>query len=73
MSAKRDKLRRELQADFTFEEELRTLNAEVPTPSEDLISAAQSPDARLEEGRVLIPRPDAGGASNDAPPAVDFP
>lgn len=78
MSARRYRTRSELQADIAYEEELRairggehrTLNVE-PRTSNSEREEFSAAIPRQEEGRVLIPRPDAGGARrNDAPPAV---
>jgi hypothetical protein len=67
MSGKGLKLRGELVADLNYREEVGAVGEHaLPTP--DLISAVHS--RQDAAGRVLIPRPEAGGASNDAPPAV---
>ena len=67
MSAKRN--RSEWQANENYREALREVWGGEPIASGHEISAVPHVTA-AEEGRVLIPRPDAGGATNDAPPAV---
>ncbi|MCX6922870.1 MAG: hypothetical protein NT154_06615 [Verrucomicrobia bacterium] len=65
MSAKRFKLGSELRADIDFAEEVQGLESNVQGPSEIedfcIIHGA-------ENGRVLVPRPQAGGAMFGAPP-----
>ena len=78
MSAKRFKSRSEINAETARREELRTLNFEPRTLNEEMISAEIHPVSpggvriETEEGSVLIPRPDAGGAVTEAPPAVSL-
>ncbi len=63
MSAKRLRLRRELRAKLDFEEAMRDAAREI------LADDFPADGTWQEEGRALIPRPDAGGAGNDARPA----
>ena len=62
MSAKGLRLASDRRADLDF----RLMVGELMVDGPKVILA----EPTQPEGRVLIPRPDAGGASNDAPPAV---
>jgi hypothetical protein len=68
MSAKRFKRGSDLRADVDWFEEVQNLRSKVQGPDGEQSDFCLVHQA--VEGRVLIPRPDAGGAGNDAPPVV---
>ena len=68
MSAKRFKLKKEIQAQLFLREERRRLKFELPALNGEEISAV----CKQQEARGAdLHSPDAGGASDKAPPVVE--